>query len=104
MENKYLIIKENGAIVEAQEYLEAKDSGDFEIFVKREALGNDIKIDGQKSQYLEYAQKFGFDWEPNADAGFPHYDYRANLRTRSWRICLDRWRRAFVRCSRTAGT
>ena len=79
MENKYLIIKKGGAVVEAQEYLKSKDSGDFGVFVQREALGNDIKIDGQEAQYLSYAQKFGFNWEPNADAGFPQYDYRANL-------------------------
>ncbi|MDD3102306.1 MAG: His/Gly/Thr/Pro-type tRNA ligase C-terminal domain-containing protein [Patescibacteria group bacterium] len=80
MDNKYLVIKKGGEIVNAEEYLkESRDSGDFDIFVKREALGHNIKIDEQKSDYLLYAQKFGFNWESNADIGFVQYDYRANL-------------------------
>jgi len=80
MNNKYLVIKKNGEIIDAKEFLkESKDSGDFGVFVKREAFGNDIKINGQKSDYLLYASKFGFNWEPNADIGFVQYDYRANL-------------------------
>ena len=80
MDNKYLVIKKGGKIVDAKEYLEkSENSGDFGLFVKREAFGNDVKIDGEKSDYLLYAQKFGFNWEPNADIGFVQYDYRANL-------------------------
>lgn len=80
MDNKYLVIKKGGEIVDAKEYLEkSKNSGDFGVFIKREAFGNDVQIDGEKSDYLLYAQKFGFNWEPNADIGFVQYDYRANL-------------------------
>jgi len=80
MDNKYLVIKKGGEIVDAKKYMEeSKDSGDFGVFVKREAFGDDVKIDGQESDYLSYAQKLGFNWEPNADIGFAQYDYRANL-------------------------
>jgi len=80
MDNKYLVIKKGGEIVDAKKYMEeSKDSSDFGVFVKREAFGEDVKIDGQESEYLSYAQKLGFNWEPNADIGFAQYDYRANL-------------------------
>jgi threonyl-tRNA synthetase len=80
MNNKYLIIKKGGEIVDAKAYLEdSKDSDDFGVFVKREVFGQAIKADGKEPDYLPYAKKFGFNWEQNADIGFVQYDYRANL-------------------------
>lgn len=79
MENKYLVIKKDGEIVEANNYAsELREDDQFRIFVEREALG--AKIDSSKqSDYLDYAQKLGFSWEDNADSGFVSYDYKADL-------------------------
>lgn len=80
MNNKYLVINKNNEIIDAKEYLKyLKDSSEFYLFVKREAFGYDIRINRSESSYLFYAQKFGFNWEQNADIGFVQYDYRANL-------------------------
>lgn len=80
MENKYLIIKKDGKIEEIQNYLaNHKSAGGFAVFVQREALGQNVKSENMHSDYLYYAQKLGFNWEPNADSGLAQYDYRANL-------------------------
>lgn len=80
MENKYVVIKKNGEIVDAAEYLENKNNrGSFDDFVEREAFGKSPKLDGDESQYLSYAQHLGFNWESNADIGLVSYDYKANL-------------------------
>lgn len=79
MKNQYLVIQKDGKIINAEEYQKESGSDEFGVFLKREAFGHDIKVDGQNSEYLSYAQKMGFCWEPNADSGFAQYDYRANL-------------------------
>ncbi len=80
MENEYKIVKRNGDIIDAESYLKSPNhQNDFSVFVEREALGKSAQADGAKSDYLSYAQKLGFDWEANADAGFAQYDYKANL-------------------------
>jgi threonyl-tRNA synthetase len=80
MDNKYLVVKKGGEVADAGCYLDSnKAVDDFCIFVKKEAFGQEIKSDRQESDYLSYAKKFGFNWEPNADIGIVQYDYRANL-------------------------
>lgn len=79
MENKYLVVRKSGEIESIENYLAKNSGGEFDVFVRREALGENIKSDGSESYYLSYAQKLGFNWEPNADAGFVQYDYKASL-------------------------
>ena len=79
MENRYIVIKKDEEIVEAYKHVsELDDSNQFKAFVEREALGAKVDL-SKESDYLEYAQKLGFSWEENADAGFVSYDYKANL-------------------------
>jgi len=84
MKDKYLVIKKDGSIIEPEKYLKSeKCSEDFAWFVRREGLKQDLgfkapEIEG-KSEYLYYANKMGFDWEQNSDAGLVSYDYKANL-------------------------
>ena len=79
MENKYVVIKKDGVIEEANKYLsELKEDSLFKAFVEREAFGQSANASSQ-SDYLMYAQKLGFSWEQNADIGFLSQDYKANL-------------------------
>lgn len=80
MSNKYFVIKQSGQVQDIDQYLAAgQGSESFLYFFKREALKEDFSLDASKPEYLKYANKLGFNWEPNADAGIAQYDYRANL-------------------------
>jgi threonyl-tRNA synthetase len=79
MNNKYYVLKANGEIVDPEKYLESSQCPEnFKAFIEREALNK--KVDpGLKSDYLSYAKRLGFDWEPNSDRGFARFDYKAQL-------------------------
>lgn len=75
----YKVIKQDGEIFDPKEFLENIDCPEeFKIVIRREALGEKI-FQKKESDYVKYANKLGFDWEPNSDAGFLRYDYKANL-------------------------
>lgn len=79
MNNKYFVLKKNGEIVEPDKYLEfSQCSENFRAFIEREAFNKKVNSD-VKSDYLSYAKKLGFDWEPNSDNGFMRFDYKAQL-------------------------
>ena len=79
MNNKYFVLKANGEIVEPGKYLESSQcSENFKVFIEREALNKKLDSD-VKSDYVSYAKKLGFDWEPNSDSGFMRFDYKAQL-------------------------
>ncbi len=81
---KYFILNQANGVIEIDDYLKLPkiDSG-FERFVRREALGEVlVEQSNDKPEYLAYANKLGFNWEPNADIGHVQYDYKANLMRR----------------------
>jgi threonyl-tRNA synthetase len=79
MERKYLIINKNGEISEAEGLSDNNVFGnEFKYFVSIEAFDSDSK-QNYKSDYLYYAKKLGFAWEPYGDIGFCQYDYKAYL-------------------------
>lgn len=78
---KYLVISKKGRIFNADEFLKKeKHSEQFNKFIKREAF-NEVLVPqkDEKPEYLKYASKMGFNWEPNSGLGFVQYDYKANL-------------------------
>lgn len=84
MSNKYLVINKNGNVQKAEEYLLSANLPEkFKRFVQLEAIGDDkskqAKENPEKPKYLSYAHKLGFEWEPNADAGFVQYDYKGAM-------------------------
>jgi threonyl-tRNA synthetase len=81
---KYFVLQKDKQIVEINDYL--KQSGidnEFARFIRREAL-HEVLVEqsNDKPAYLQYANKLGFRWEPNADIGHVQYDYKANLMRR----------------------
>lgn len=81
---KYFILNQNKQVVEIDDYLKQPDlNNEFVRFIRREAL-NEVLVEqsNAKSNYLKYANKLGFRWEPNADIGHVQYDYKANLMQR----------------------
>jgi threonyl-tRNA synthetase len=81
MKNLYLVIKSNGDVVDPKEYLKESDcQSEFKVVIEREALG--VKQDESisiKPEYLYFANKLGFKWEPNSSIGFVQYDHKADL-------------------------
>jgi threonyl-tRNA synthetase len=81
---KYFVLKQDKQVVEINKYLEQPGiDNEFARFIRREAL-HEVLIEqsNDKPSYLQYANKLGFRWEPNADIGHAQYDYKANLMRR----------------------
>lgn len=81
---KYFILQPDKKVVEIADYLKQKDiDPEFARFVRREALGEVlVRQSNDKPSYLQYANRLGFRWEPNADIGHIQYNYKANLMRR----------------------
>ena len=77
MKKHYVINK--GEIWDAKPYL-SQARGNFARFIERESFPDEYPLpQGSQSDYSRYANKLGFEWEPNADLGVVQYDYRAKL-------------------------
>lgn len=78
---KFFVLNQNKQVVEIDDYLKLPGlDSEFVRFVRREALGEIlVEQSNDRPSYLQYANKFGFRWEPNADIGHLQYDYKANL-------------------------
>jgi threonyl-tRNA synthetase len=81
---KYFVLNQNKQIVEINDYLKQPGiDNEFARFIRREALGEIlVEQSNDKPSYMQYANKLGFRWEPNADIGHVQYDYKANLMRR----------------------
>ncbi len=81
---KYFILNQEKQVIEINDYLKKSNIyNQFAVFVKREALGEVlVEQSNDKPEYLAYASKLGFNWEPNADIGHVQYDYKANFMRR----------------------
>lgn len=81
---KYFVLQQDKHVVEINDYLKQPGiDNDFARFIRREAL-HEILVgqSNDKPSYLQYANKLGFRWEPNADIGHVQYDYKANMMRR----------------------
>ena len=78
---KYFILNQEKQVIEIEEYLEKSDIDiKFANFIRREALGEVlVEYANNKPDYLSFANKMGFIWEPNAEIGQVQYNYKANL-------------------------
>lgn len=81
---KFFVLNQNKQVVEIDDYLKLPGlDSEFIRFIRREALGEIlVEQSNDRPSYLQYANKFGFRWEPNADIGHLQYDYKANLMRR----------------------
>ncbi len=81
---KYFILQQDKKVVEVDGYLKQPNiDPEFARFVRREALGEVlVQQSNDRPSYLQYANKLGFRWEPNADIGHVQHDYKANLMRR----------------------
>jgi threonyl-tRNA synthetase len=81
---KYFVLKQDKQVAEVNNYLKQPGiNPEFARFIRREAL-HEVLVEqsNDKPAYLQYANKLGFRWEPNADIGHVQYDYKANLMRR----------------------
>lgn len=81
---KYFVLKQDKQVAQIDDYLKQPGiDNEFARFIKREALSEIlIEQSNDRPDYLQYANKLGFHWEPNADIGHVQYDYKANLMRR----------------------
>lgn len=81
MENRYLIIKPNGDLVDPKIYMDSLECDpEFKVMIQREALGIGVSNDvSEASDYQKYAKKLGFKWEDKVSIGFLQYNYKADL-------------------------
>jgi len=81
---KYFVLQQNKKPVDIKVYLQRPDIGkEFAWFIRREALNEVLVVpSNDKPAYLQYVNRLGFHWEPNADIGHVQYDYKANLMRR----------------------
>lgn len=82
MKNVYKIIDEQGDVHEVEGFFKKRDSelsGKFHKIIEREmGIGEaPMSSKNEKPKYLKYAEKLGFSWENNADAGHVNYDHKA---------------------------
>jgi threonyl-tRNA synthetase len=81
---KYFVLNQDKVVVRIDDYLKRPGiDPEFARFIRREAL-NEVLIEqsNDKPAYLQYANKLGFRWEPNAEIGHLQCDYKANLMRR----------------------
>lgn len=81
---KYFVLNQQKQVVAVDDYLKRpKISKQFADFIRREALGEVlVEQSNGKPNYLSYANRLGFNWEPNAEIGHVQYNYKANLMRR----------------------
>jgi threonyl-tRNA synthetase len=80
MKNKYIVINKDGKLIDPNVFRKSsKCSKDFKVFIEREALGINAEDNNIEPEYLKYAKRLGFDWEPNAEIGLMQFDYKAWL-------------------------
>ncbi len=81
---KFFVLSQEKRVIEVDEYLKAPElDPEFARFIRREALGEVlVEQSNDRPAYLAHANRLGFNWEPNADAGHVQYDYQANLMRR----------------------
>jgi threonyl-tRNA synthetase len=80
-EVKYFVLNQARQVVQINDYLKQSDiNPEFARFIQREALGEIlVEQSNNKPAYLQYANKLGFRWEPNAEIGNLQCDHKANL-------------------------
>jgi threonyl-tRNA synthetase len=81
---RFFVLQQDTHVVQVDDYLQRADCDpEFARFVRREALGEVLVTQSNdKPNYLRYANRLGFRWEPNAESGHVQYDYKANLMLR----------------------
>lgn len=79
--NKYLVLKKNGKLDDANRYLKQNERSEFADFIKREAFSDEFPAHNSngESVYSYIANIFGFNWENNADRGHASYGYKAQF-------------------------
>ncbi len=81
---RFFVLQQDTNVVQVEDYLQRADRDpEFARFVRREALGEVLVTpSNDKPNYLRYANRLGFRWEPHAESGHVQYDYKANLMLR----------------------
>lgn len=77
---KYFILDKNKHVIEINDYLKRLNiDPHFANFIRREALNEQANNQNEKPEYLDCANKLGFNWDQNAELGQVQYNYKANL-------------------------
>jgi threonyl-tRNA synthetase len=81
---KYFVLNKHKQMMDAASYLKNLDrENDFARFIRREVFGESLAPERKgKPDYLNYANKLGFNWEERSESGFVQYNHKADLMRR----------------------
>lgn len=78
VKKEFIILTEDGRLVDPENYKFRKGEEDFKILVEKEALGKE-QPGGEEPEYIRHMKKFGIDWEQMSDIGHMRFNPVGNL-------------------------
>jgi len=77
IQSEYKILDESGKLHSPEEFQYAASQSEFKSLVEKEALKKGLT--GGEPHFIEYARRFGIEWEPFADVGHMRFGPEADM-------------------------
>ncbi len=77
VKSEYMIMDQEGALHQPEDYRYKADEAEFKALVEKEALKKGLT--GGEPHFLDYAKRFGMEWESYADVGQMRFGPEATL-------------------------
>ena len=77
MKTEYMVMNMDGSLHSPDDFVYRQGMGEFQSLVEKEALKKGLS--GGQPKFLDYARRFGIEWEPYADVGQMRFGPEASL-------------------------
>ena len=77
MKTEYMVMDMDGSLHSPQDFVYRQGMDEFQSLVEKEALKKGLT--GGQPKFLDYARRFGIEWEPYADVGQMRFGPEASL-------------------------
>src|SRR5213593_3702599 len=77
MKTEYMVMDMDGSLHNPEDFVYRQGMGEFQSLVEKEALKKGLT--GGQPKFLDYARRFGIEWEPYADVGQMRFGPEASL-------------------------
>ena len=77
MKTDYMVMNMDGSLHSPDDFVYRQGMGEFQSLVEKEALKKGLT--GGQPKFLDYARRFGIEWEPYADVGQMRFGPEASL-------------------------
>src|SRR5467141_1618916 len=77
MKTEYMVMDMDGSLHSPEDFVYRKGMDEFQSLVEKEALKKGLT--GGQPKFLDYARRFGIEWEPYADVGQMRFGPEASL-------------------------